>query len=309
MGTWGIGPFSNDDAADLLGSVDDAEPAAALALLRDALTAAADNDDYLQVDVGQEAVAAAAIVAAQRPGGPRLDPSTVSASLAEGSGLDLPDELDRLALVALDRVVGERSELRGLWQEGGRLEEFRATLVPLRVALAGGLNAEGALAARRQGQRRSTKRQRFEPGAVLRVGLDDGTHTYARMLSHSPYLAVYDACRSDDAVDVEQIVGSPVLFVVAVSAAAYRSGRWQRVGWVPPLAAAVAIPEFFRQDSFDPQQCQVVDHLGRERAATPQECVGLERDAVWAAEHIEERVRDHYQNRPNAHLEVMKLRQ
>jgi hypothetical protein len=107
---------------------------------------------------------------------------------------------------------------------------------------------------------------------------------------------------------VEQIVRSPVLFVVAVSAAAYRSGRWQRVGWVPLLATAVAIPEFFRQDIFDPRQCQVVDHLGHSRTATPEECVGLERDAVWAAEHIEERVRDHSQNRPNAHLEVMKLR-
>jgi hypothetical protein len=42
--------------------------------------------------------------------------------------------------------------------------------------------------------------------------------------------------------------------------------------------------------------------------ATPKECVGLELAAVWAAEHIEERVRDHYQNRPNAHLAYMKLR-
>lgn len=304
MGTWGIGPFANDDAADLLGSLDDAEPTVAVALLRDALTAA-DNDNYLQVDVGQAAVAAAAIVAAQRPGGPRLDPSTVPASLAEGSGLDLPDELDRLALVALDRVVGERCEVRDLWQEGGRLQEFHATLEPLRVALASDRHADTVPAAK---QRRSTKRQWFEPGAVLRVRLEDGTHTYARMLSHSPYLAVYDARRSDDDVDVEQIVRSPVLFVVAVSAAAYRSGRWERVGWVPLLAAAVVVPEFFLQDIFDPQQCQVVDHLGRARAATPEECVGLERAAVWAAEHIEERVRDHYQNRPNAHLEAMKLR-
>ncbi|HEX8860796.1 MAG TPA: DUF4259 domain-containing protein [Actinomycetes bacterium] len=307
MGTWGIGPFANDDAADLLGSLDDAEPAVAVALLREALSAA-DTEEYLQVDVGQAAVAAAAIVAAQRPGGPRLDPSTVPVSLAEGSRLDLSDELDRLALVALDRVVGERSELPGLWQEGGRLQAFHATLEPLRAALASDRHADTVPAAKQQGQRRSANRQRFEPGAVLRVGLDDGTHTYARMLSHRPYLAVYDARRSDDDVDVEQIVRSPVLFVVAVAAAAYRSGRWQRVGWVPLLAAAVVIPEFFLQDIFDSQQCQVVDHLGRERAATPEECVGLERSAVWAAEHIEERVRDHYQNRPNAHLEVMKLR-
>ena len=307
MGTWGIGPFSNDSAADLLGSLDDAEPAVAVALLRDALTAV-DNDSYLQVDVGQAAVAAAAIVAAQRPGGPRLDPTTVPVSLAEGSGLDLPDELDRLALAALDRVVGERCEVGDLWAEGERLQEFHATLEPLRVALAGDRRADAAPAAKRQGHERPAKRQRFEPGAVLRVGLDDGTHTYARMLSHSPYLAVYDARRSDDDIDVEQVVRSPVLFVVAVSAAAYRSGRWRRVGWVPPLAGAVEIPKFFMQDIFDPQQCQVVDHLGGQRAATPPECVGLERLAVWAAEHIEERVRDHYENRPNAHLEAMKLR-
>jgi hypothetical protein len=307
MGTWEMGPFSNDAAADLLGFIDDAEPAAALALLREALSAA-DTDEYLQVDVGQAAVAAAAIVAARRPGGPRLEPSTVPTRLVKGDGLDLPDELDHLALVALDRVAGERSELPDLWQEGGRLQEFHATLAPLRAALAGGRHADTAPAAKRQGQRRPAKRQRFEPGAVLRVGLDDGTQTYARMLSHRPYLAVYDARRADDDVDVEQVVRSPVLFVVAVSAAAYRSGRWRRVGSVPLLAADVAIPEFFVQDIFDPQQCQVVDHLGHARAATLQECVGLERAAVWAAEHIEERVRDHYQDRPNAHLASMKLR-
>jgi hypothetical protein len=307
MGTWEMGPFSNDDAADLLSRLDDAEPETALALLREALTAA-DTDEYLHVDVGQAAVAAAAIVAGRRPGGPRLDPSTMPAPLAEGSGLDLPEELDRLARVALDRVFGEDSELRGLWQEGGRLQEFRAMLTPLRVALAGDRHADSAPAAKRQGQGRSTKRPRFEPGAVLRVGLDDGTHTYARMLSHPPYLAVYDARRSDDDLDVEQIVRSPVLFVVAVSDAAYRKGRWRRVGWVPLSAADVPIPEFFRQDILDPQQCEVVDRLGGSRAATPEECVGLERDAVWAPEHIEERVRDHYQNRPNAHLAYMKLR-
>jgi hypothetical protein len=307
VGTWDIGPFANDDAVDLLGSLDDAEPAVAVARLRDALTAA-DTDGYLQVDAGQAAVAAAAIVAARRPGGPRLDPSRMPRSLAEDSAPDLPDELQRLALVALDRVAGERCELRDLWQEGGRLQEFHATLEPLRVALAGDRHADAAPAAKRQGPRRPAKRQGFEPGAVLRVGLDDGTHTYARMLSRSPYFALYDARGSGDDADVERIVRSPVLFVVAVSAAAYRGGRWRRVGSVPPEDAAVAIPEFFMQDIFDPQQCQVVDHLGRERAVTPEECAGLERLAVWAPEHIEERVLDHYQNRPNAHLEAMKLR-
>jgi hypothetical protein len=136
MGTWDVGPFSNDAAADLLSALDEAEPAQALDLLRETLANAAANDGYLDVDDGQAAVAAAAVVAAQRLRGSRLDLSTVPPWLAEG-GLDIPQELDGLALAALDRVVGDDSELHGLWKDGDGLQEFLATLAPLRAALAG----------------------------------------------------------------------------------------------------------------------------------------------------------------------------
>ncbi len=92
MGTWDVGPFSNDAAADLLSALDKAAPAQALDLLGETLASAAANDGYLDVDDGQAAVAAAAVVAAQRLGGSRLDVSTVPPWLAEG-GLDIPRNL------------------------------------------------------------------------------------------------------------------------------------------------------------------------------------------------------------------------
>ncbi len=69
MGAWDIGHFDNDTAADFGGQVDDAEPEKKADVLRAVLTAAADTapEDYL--DEGEEAVAAAALVAAQCPGG------------------------------------------------------------------------------------------------------------------------------------------------------------------------------------------------------------------------------------------------
>jgi hypothetical protein len=136
VGTWGVGLFSNDAAADLLSALDEAEPVEALDLLRETLASAAANDGYLDVDDGQAAVAAAAVVAAQRLRGLPLDLSTVPPWLAEG-GFDIPQELDDLALAALDRVLGEDSELRGLWEDSGELQKFLATLAPLRAALAG----------------------------------------------------------------------------------------------------------------------------------------------------------------------------
>ena len=68
MGTWGTGPFDNDTAADFAGDLDDAPPGererlSGQVLLSCTVSAAG----YL--DEAQEAVAAAALIAAQCPGG------------------------------------------------------------------------------------------------------------------------------------------------------------------------------------------------------------------------------------------------
>uniref|UniRef100_UPI004040143C DUF4259 domain-containing protein n=1 Tax=Streptomyces sp. DSM 41033 TaxID=3448655 RepID=UPI004040143C len=69
MGAWDIGHFDNDTAADFGGRVDDAEPEKKADVLRAVLTAAAETAPLDYLDEGEEAVAAAALVAAQCPGG------------------------------------------------------------------------------------------------------------------------------------------------------------------------------------------------------------------------------------------------
>jgi hypothetical protein len=145
------------------------------------------------------------------------------------------------------------------------------------------------------------KRLRFDPGAVLRVPLDDEWHTYARMLSDSPFLAYYDCRTREEIPDPREIVKSDVLFVVATSY--HRWGhRWTRVGMVPLADADVAIPLRFVQPDGAPERLRLTDHLGNEWPATYDECVGLERAAVWHPELVEERLNDHYAGRPNDEL-------
>jgi hypothetical protein len=148
-------------------------------------------------------------------------------------------------------------------------------------------------------------RQRFEPGAVLRIDLDEHRHTYARMLSDHPYLAIYDAVTEAD-LAADEAVARPVLYVLAVADHALR--RWPKVGEVPLVRSPVAIPEFFMQDMFDPRRCQIMDYQGNTRPASPAECVGLERAAVWDAEHVEQRLRDHLAGRDNPHLAHMQVK-
>jgi len=131
MGAWGLGPFDNDTAADWAADLDDASSAERPALIREALTAALEADEYLDADDASIAVAAAAVVAALQDGGPALD---------EGYGptvgsLHLEPELRGLAARAVARVLGEESEWRELWEEAGQLEDARSELDPILSAL------------------------------------------------------------------------------------------------------------------------------------------------------------------------------
>ncbi|MFD9573191.1 DUF4259 domain-containing protein [Streptomyces sp. NPDC059982] len=129
MGTWDIGPFDNDTAADFGGDLDEAAASEREGVVRGTLTHAIDTVGYLEAPESERAVAAAALVASQCPGGEAADP-------IYGPEDPLPDltGLRDLALQALDRVMTEPSELMDLWAEsdGGR---WRANIRGLQKAL------------------------------------------------------------------------------------------------------------------------------------------------------------------------------
>ncbi len=136
MGTWGSGPFENDDAADFADDLDDADPAEREVLIRAALQRAVDAEDYLEVGDAARAVAAAAVVGATRtPGMPMDDDQDGPEFLQTGDLPPLPDDLVELAREALDRVAADDSEWRELWEESDALGEAVAVLDEVRTGL------------------------------------------------------------------------------------------------------------------------------------------------------------------------------
>ncbi|MGW2868926.1 DUF4259 domain-containing protein [Kitasatospora sp. NPDC001225] len=142
MGTWDIGHFDNDSAADFCGGLDDAAPGEREALLRSALLYAVRAEEFLDSDEAVEAVAAAALVAAQCPGGAAV----TSAYGPKEPVPPLSAELRPLAVAALDRVVAEESELAELWDESGEAAAWREGIRTLREVLAAASAAEAAVA-------------------------------------------------------------------------------------------------------------------------------------------------------------------
>jgi hypothetical protein len=133
MGTWDFGPFDNDDAADWSGDLQDTDPARRAALIRETLDEVLHEDEYLEADVANQAIAAAAVIASQLPGGTPLTTAYAPDFLTAGETLDLPDDLPALALRALDRIAGDDSEWSELWEDG--LPKALAALRPVREAL------------------------------------------------------------------------------------------------------------------------------------------------------------------------------
>jgi hypothetical protein len=129
VGTWGVGHFDNDSAADFAAKLDEAELAEREALVRGVLLQTADATGYL---VGaQDAVAAAALIAAQCPGGEPIEPG-------EGPEQPMPaftEDLRALAAEALDRVIGDVS-LADAWVAPADGAQWLAGLWRLRSVLA-----------------------------------------------------------------------------------------------------------------------------------------------------------------------------
>jgi Immunity protein 26 len=148
-----------------------------------------------------------------------------------------------------------------------------------------------------------TAPKKFVPGSFVRIALEDGSFGYAR-LREFPYAVFYDLRTDKPLSDIEAIAKHSVIFTLAVHKSVL--GEWEIIG-SKPLEDALKRPiEQFMQDIADPSRCTIVDTAGNERPATPQECAGFERVAVWEPKHVQDRLLDHFMNRPNVWTENLK---
>jgi Immunity protein 26 len=141
------------------------------------------------------------------------------------------------------------------------------------------------------------RKKTYKPGTFLRISLADGTFAYGRQLEQ-PYKAFYNYRTSKPSDDLDTIEKKLVLFRQTVRV--LDSDTWEAIG-IRKLEGEVAEPVVrFHQESGDYRKCAIFENFGNERLATPEECIGLERQAVWDAHHIEERLLDTFEGRPSA---------
>jgi len=131
MGTWDVGSFDNDDAADWAYELDECSD---LSVIENAIISALDpSDDYLEAPVATVAIAAIETLARlQGRWGERTAYTETVDAWVEGVRLPVPPALATQAAQALDRIVGEQSELKELWEESEEFDAWMAAIAELR---------------------------------------------------------------------------------------------------------------------------------------------------------------------------------
>jgi hypothetical protein len=142
-------------------------------------------------------------------------------------------------------------------------------------------------------------KQKLNIGDLVQIDIGERNLAFGRVLGQSQIAFYGISTRVGEPIDVEKVIGAPIVFVVAVMDSAVKSGRWQIVSHRPLEPALIESRDYFIRDRFTEKYSIYRSSDGAIRSASPEECRTLERAAVWDAEHVEDRLRDHFANRPS----------
>lgn len=140
MGAWGAKAFENDSALDWLAELEAGGVEALRATL--AAVAEAEAEEWIDVDDGSSAIAAAELVAAALGLGAERLPAEATGWLEGNPDAFAAEDLS-LAQRAVARVLGPESELSGLWREGEPDNAWSADVAVLLARLEAGARGAG----------------------------------------------------------------------------------------------------------------------------------------------------------------------
>ncbi|MDP9078302.1 MAG: immunity 26/phosphotriesterase HocA family protein [Bacteroidota bacterium] len=145
-------------------------------------------------------------------------------------------------------------------------------------------------------------------GAFFEIILSNKKYAYGRILEKANY-AFYDIHSNIRITEIKEIQNKDILFIVAVYKYAITKERWKKIGQLDLESKLRVLPLKFIEDQLSPGNFKLYDpNTGVASLTTKDKCVGLERAAVWEPTHIEDRIIDYYEGRPNKWVKQLELK-
>ena len=133
MGAWGVLAFDNDDANDWAYGLDEIED---LSLIESAFEEVESADDYLEAPSASNALAACEVLARLKGNSSYKNAFTENVDEWVASHSIVPSEaILKRAEAAIDRILGDNSELKELWADSDENSNWLASIKDIRQRL------------------------------------------------------------------------------------------------------------------------------------------------------------------------------
>lgn len=143
-----------------------------------------------------------------------------------------------------------------------------------------------------------TRRRNQKPGDIVSIDIGDGRKFYAVALTHPLYAFLDGLIEPGEPADV--VRSRDILFKLWATDGAVKTGRWPIIGKLDVhTVSAWDGAVFFKQDKISGRITAYERGCGIKTEISIEEANQLECAAVWSAEHIEDRLRDHSDAVPN----------
>jgi len=133
MSCWAVDSFGNDDAADWVAALVDQTDSG---LVDEAIADVLNTSGYLEAPSASQALAAIEVLAAilHRPSLALLQNEQL-VEWVRDQGQTVSPQQRTSAIAAIDRIIGDESELRELWEESEEFGDWKKIIADLRLRL------------------------------------------------------------------------------------------------------------------------------------------------------------------------------
>lgn len=149
-------------------------------------------------------------------------------------------------------------------------------------------------------------KQKITIGSILEININNQYYSYAQILKNSS-VVFFDYKTTNKLGDFSNLEKAPILFILAVYNHVITRGRWKKVSKLKIREDCIVLPMKYIKDEISSSKYELYNpNTGEIIPSSKEECNGLERAAVWDAEHVESRILDFYNGVPNIWVEQIR---
>jgi len=148
----------------------------------------------------------------------------------------------------------------------------------------------------------------LKKGNMAAIPINEKQYTFGRIISF-PFMEFYNYILEKEDIDnfdPSLLLKNKPIFTVLIHKSCVSKKHWKIIGFNDTNLPEV--PPVFIQDAFNPSDIKILQGTTSLVKARFEDVRNMERQAIWESDHIEQRIKDHIEGKPNITYEFFRAK-